>query len=91
MRFGCVNSIARDEIVFVVARGDAKAGGYATVYSKIEGAKCDCRTVAYVHEDARDTAVEAAVRQRQDSDGVGSPQPRLFCSTFRPVVRQALF
>jgi hypothetical protein len=42
---------------------DAKSGRFAEAYKLLEGTNCDCRSVAYIHEEARDaTGAERAMR-----------------------------
>ena len=46
-----------------VASNDATSGKYADAYSALETAKCDCRTVAYIHQAAGDpTGAAQAMR-----------------------------
>jgi hypothetical protein len=42
---------------------DAKSGRFTEAYKLLEGTNCDCRSVAYIHEEARDaTGAERAMR-----------------------------
>jgi tetratricopeptide (TPR) repeat protein len=46
-----------------LASYDAKSGRFAEAYKRLEGTNCNCRSVAYIHEEARDAVgAERAMR-----------------------------
>jgi hypothetical protein len=54
---------ARPVDACALASSDAKAGRFAEAHKRLESANCDCRTVSYIREEARDaTGAERAMR-----------------------------